>query len=184
MARKKSKVNLKNLAEEFADCNRKKATPAVKHFRKLLNKLKVRYKTEKPVHTSKSFYLIDFYIKDKGLCIEIDGGYHNTEPQKLKDKVRDSYLKSQGYVVWRFTNEECFEMTVDTVKAKLATFPDKPQVIRRIEYVEPRPFLPKPVKKKKKFRRKAKSKPIKTAKHLDAIIAHKQNRQPFSKPIR
>lgn len=38
--------------------------------------------------------------------IEVDGGYHTTEEQQLKDKEREEDFKKMGYDTLRFTNEE------------------------------------------------------------------------------
>lgn len=40
------------------------------------------------------------------MVIEVDGSIHLTEKQKRHDKVRDDFLRSNGFTVLRFTNEE------------------------------------------------------------------------------
>lgn len=49
--------------------------------------------------------IIDFYVKRIRLAIEIDGGYHTTEEQKLKDKERTKELEAGGVTIIRFSNE-------------------------------------------------------------------------------
>ena len=50
-------------------------------------------------------YIVDFYIPQKQLVIEIDGIQHLTEEHKEKDQTRDEFLEGQGLRVLRFSNE-------------------------------------------------------------------------------
>ena len=52
------------------------------------------------------FYIADFLDVDNKIDIEIDGGYHTTEEQQLKDKEREEDFKKMGYSTLRITNEE------------------------------------------------------------------------------
>ena len=52
------------------------------------------------------FYIADFLDEDNKIDIEIDGGYHTTEEQQLKDKEREEDFKKMGYSTLRITNEE------------------------------------------------------------------------------
>lgn len=51
-------------------------------------------------------YICDFVSFEKKLIIELDGGQHNEPKSLIKDKIRDNYLKSEGYRVLRFWNDE------------------------------------------------------------------------------
>jgi very-short-patch-repair endonuclease len=53
-----------------------------------------------------SKYIADLYIPDKKFIIEVDGEYHNTEEQRIKDKEREEYLINKGFKLIRFKNEE------------------------------------------------------------------------------
>lgn len=48
-------------------------------------------------------YIVDFVCFEKKLVIEVDGGQHN---QNQKDVQRDGWLKSQGFEVVRFWNND------------------------------------------------------------------------------
>ena len=50
-------------------------------------------------------YIVDFYVPQKHLVIEIDGIQHLTEEHKEKDQIRDKFLEEQGLRVLRFPNE-------------------------------------------------------------------------------
>ena len=51
--------------------------------------------------------IMDFYAPSAKLCIEVDGGVHDSPTQKKEDLVRDQYLlKDHGIHTLRFANEE------------------------------------------------------------------------------
>ncbi|MEG1668446.1 endonuclease domain-containing protein [Chryseobacterium sp.] len=47
-------------------------------------------------------YIVDFYVKNLGLAIEIDGWSHDTK--EIYDEVRQKYLESLGLKVFRTTD--------------------------------------------------------------------------------
>ncbi len=51
-------------------------------------------------------YIVDFVCLEKGIIVEIDGGYHDDPMQKHEDEVRTQRLASLGFRVIRFTNEQ------------------------------------------------------------------------------
>ncbi len=51
-------------------------------------------------------YITDFYCDDIKLVIEFDGGVHSDPEQAKIDKVRDENLRSLGFHIARFQNEE------------------------------------------------------------------------------
>ncbi len=51
-------------------------------------------------------FIVDFVSLSKKLIIEVDGGYHNNEPQIQLDNERTEILEKEGFKVIRFTNEE------------------------------------------------------------------------------
>lgn len=51
-------------------------------------------------------YVVDFICKEEKIIIEIDGGQHNIDKNIEKDKLRTEYLKSKGYRVIRFWNND------------------------------------------------------------------------------
>ena len=51
-------------------------------------------------------YIVDFVCYAKKIVIELDGGQHAEEKNKLKDQVRDQWLRNQGFVVLRFWDNE------------------------------------------------------------------------------
>ena len=51
-------------------------------------------------------YIVDFYCKPLNLVIEIDGGYHEEEVQKIKDHERQQVLEEMDLNFLRFSDNE------------------------------------------------------------------------------
>ncbi len=63
-------------------------------------------------------FIVDFYCVDKGLSIELDGGYHRIADQINADKYRTEQLAKLGITELRFTNEELLQ-TPENVLEKI-----------------------------------------------------------------
>jgi very-short-patch-repair endonuclease len=64
-------------------------------------KLNGKFRRQHPVGP----YVVDFYSRDLGLVIEVDGSGHNTSDQREYDEQRDAWLKSTGLIVKRYSND-------------------------------------------------------------------------------
>ena len=51
-------------------------------------------------------YIVDFYCPEKSLVIEVDGDIHGVQHQIVRDRRRESYLKSLGLQVIRYMNDD------------------------------------------------------------------------------
>jgi len=51
-------------------------------------------------------FIADFFCHEKKLLIEVDGGIHNTEPQKAIDARKESAALSRGLHIVRIENKE------------------------------------------------------------------------------
>ena len=51
-------------------------------------------------------YIVDFLLPDAKLIIEVDGSQHYTEKGMAEDAVRDDHLRSLGYAIVRYSNED------------------------------------------------------------------------------
>lgn len=51
-------------------------------------------------------YIADFYCSEANLVIEVDGGIHEEENQKLYDEIRQKDIEGRNMTVLRFSNEE------------------------------------------------------------------------------
>jgi very-short-patch-repair endonuclease len=65
------------------------------------NQLGCKFRRQHPVGD----YIVDFICLEKSLVIEIDGGQHSIEV----DKVRSDFIESRGFKILRFWNNEIFE---------------------------------------------------------------------------
>lgn len=64
-----------------------------------------KFKRQKPLGR----YVVDFVCMDEKLIIELDGGQHADAVGY--DRQRDAWLRSQGYTVLRFWNNEMLNET-------------------------------------------------------------------------
>ena len=51
-------------------------------------------------------YIVDFYIAEAKLVIELDGSQHYEDPGRQADRVRDTWLEGQGIRVLRYSNAD------------------------------------------------------------------------------
>ena len=86
----------------------------------------LKFRRQHPV----SLFIADFYCHKLKLVIEIDGEYHFTKEQILKDKERTEILNSNGLEVIRFKNEEVIKninSVLDCIKIKAG------EILKKIE---------------------------------------------------
>lgn len=110
---KSVKKDIYALADEYAKERKEKAT---KEELKLWDYIKqLGYPNiyfQQPVFISGKngkpckFYIADFLDVDNKIDIEVDGGYHTTEEQQMKDKEREEDFKKMGYSTLRITNDD------------------------------------------------------------------------------
>ena len=68
-------------------------------------------------------YIVDFVCLEARLIVELDGGQHS---ESVSDIARDAWLRSQGFVVLRFWNNDVFENlagVVEQILVKLQATP-------------------------------------------------------------
>ena len=63
----------------------------------------VKFKRQKPLGR----YIVDFVCLELRLIIEVDGGQHAEQVEY--DQRRDAWLRSEGYTVLRFWNNEVMQ---------------------------------------------------------------------------
>ena len=67
-------------------------------------------------------YIVDFYIAEKKIVIELDGIQHTSPEHKEADKERDKFLASWKITVLRYSNENIrknFRAVVEDIMKKL-----------------------------------------------------------------
>ncbi len=77
-------------------------TPEEKHlWYDLLKKLPFTVKRQHNIED----YIVDFYIAEKKVVIEVDGVQHTSPEHKAADEERDRTLGTWGITVLRYSNE-------------------------------------------------------------------------------
>ena len=74
-------------------------------------------------------YIVDFYIADAKLIIELDGSRHYTDQGSAQDQARDAYLASLGLQVVRYANSvvnQRFGAVCEVILNKLPMIPKMP----------------------------------------------------------
>lgn len=85
---------------------RKTMTPEERHlWYDFLKKLPVTVNRQKVVGS----YILDFYIAEKRLCIELDGGQHRLSEHAEYDRARDEFLQNLGIMVLRYSNADIWQ---------------------------------------------------------------------------
>lgn len=79
-----------------------------------------RFRRETPIGP----YIADFAWLSKKIVIEVDGDSHETDEGRAHDKVRDAWMKDQGYTVLRFDN-------LDLIDAEDHVFLERKKAIGR-----------------------------------------------------
>lgn len=99
------------IAEEFRrELKTSKSTESEKKFKAVLKALDVKYEYQHIVFINDkgNFFILDFYLPDYNVGIEIDGGYHFTAKQYVKDSERTKlilrFIKIRS--ILRFKNKE------------------------------------------------------------------------------
>lgn len=101
----------KILSEVYKEQLIRNQTNAEKFFNKKIKDYGIKnIEFQYPIYLKEKFYIVDFLVPDKQLVIELDGGYHNTKQQMIKDTKRTNDLQKLGYTVIRFKNNDIKRM--------------------------------------------------------------------------
>lgn len=93
LARLAKLASLKAVAAAYAAENITKTTPAMLAVADQLGELGIFYYQEYPVVIQVKgdfkLYIMDFYLYELNICLEVDGLYHTLEEQREYDALRD-----------------------------------------------------------------------------------------------
>ena len=115
-----------DLLKENAKANRKNPTEAESAMWDILKGNNIGYHFRRQ-HIILD-YIVDFICLEKGLVIELDGGYHNNPEQKEYDERRTAHLQRLGYTELRFKNEELLCNPDDVIKKIKETLESLPSI--------------------------------------------------------
>jgi len=106
-----------------------KVNHAEVHVMSLLKKCGVLYDRERPFLIDGKRFFVDFLVTsimtDKRrkirVAIEVDGGYHFTEEQRIKDRAKDRQLlkSSRVWSVLRISSDVAMRMTSEELRATI-----------------------------------------------------------------
>ena len=106
--KKRRDKEIQKIARRFSRELEEKATSSEKAFAEILAAHGIRFDFQHPFRRGKTFAIVDFWLPDYGVVVEIDGGYHNIPQQAEKDATRSADLLRKEKVrrIVRFTNEQ------------------------------------------------------------------------------
>lgn len=103
-------TSTKKCLRKFSKDLRKNQTVAEKKLQKRLEEEKIVFISQYIVFDKHHKYIVDFFLPinqgAKGIVIEVDGGYHQSDEMIEKDRNRDDYLHLKGMYVIRITNDQ------------------------------------------------------------------------------
>ncbi|MBT8490860.1 MAG: endonuclease domain-containing protein [Deltaproteobacteria bacterium] len=109
------------ISKNIARCLRKKSTEAEKIlWQRLRNKQLEGFKFRRQQILGR--YIVDFVNFERKLVIELDGSQHALE--KEMDRKRDRWLRTEGFCVLRYWNNEVFENlegVLEAIRERLLT---------------------------------------------------------------
>ncbi|MBP3750080.1 MAG: endonuclease domain-containing protein [Prevotella sp.] len=108
------------LLREFAKKNKQYPTEAEKMLWEYIRSEQLWFKFNRQHIVGD--YIVDFICLEKGLVIEVDGGYHSEYEQIQRDECRTEHLEDMGLKVIRFSNEEVLnniEGVLDNIRKEL-----------------------------------------------------------------
>ncbi|KGQ24711.1 hypothetical protein JP28_11310 [Gallibacterium anatis] len=114
--------NLKELSQKL----RSNQTDAEGKLWQRINRdqlLGFRFNRQKPLLN----YIVDFYCAKAKLIIELDGSHHYEPEYQEKDRQRDDELRSLGFTVMRFSNDEIY-YEIEAVVEQIYLFLEQVQI--------------------------------------------------------
>jgi very-short-patch-repair endonuclease len=129
----KDGLTLEERAYNFREELVKKQTEAEKILKIILSDANIEYEFQKIIFynktiTTRSFFIVDFYLPEYKLDIEVDGKYHNDIAQVKLDKQRRKALQKDGIMTLRLTNESILtnkDYILDRLKGRMLEIKDK-----------------------------------------------------------
>lgn len=97
---------MQNKLTDFSQNLRKNMTKEEKHlWYDYLKRLPITVNRQKVIGE----YIVDFYISEARIVIELDGSQHYSKEGEQSDRKRDDYLRRIGIKVLRYTNRQIHE---------------------------------------------------------------------------
>lgn len=106
--KKREQKKKQKVARVYSHDLKERATGAECVFANILSRNNINFVSQRPFMRGDTFAIVDFWLPDYGVIVEIDGGYHCDPAQIKKDEARTADLMRKGKVkgLVRFTNEQ------------------------------------------------------------------------------
>ena len=117
MKERRQRLPVSKPAQSRAQALRAEPTPAERLMWDLLRDRRlegIKFRRQSPL----GIFIADFHCRELNLVVELDGKIHEENRQSAHDENRDSYLRSLGCTLLRFSNREIFENR-DAVLSKI-----------------------------------------------------------------
>lgn len=66
-------------------------------------------------------YTLDIAHPDRKIAVEVDGRSHRSRARRESDSRKDAWLRSEGWTVFRFSNEDVMRSTTESAQTVLST---------------------------------------------------------------
>jgi very-short-patch-repair endonuclease len=104
-------IFLTELGNKYAKELTNKITPEEKIIKSLLEESKISFEFQKPIvcfgfRNKYVLYILDFYLIDYNVALEIDGTQHYSKEGSKKDAVRTRHIRKHGIEVKRLSNKQ------------------------------------------------------------------------------
>ena len=109
-------IGLRDIAKKL----RKQSTDTERQLWRYLRNRQMegfKFRRQQPIGS----YVVDFVDLERKVIVELDGGQHTLNPE---DKIRDEWLRVEGYRVLRFWDNEVFNNltgVLETIRDALLT---------------------------------------------------------------
>ena len=102
----------KQFIEDKTEELKKFPTAAEVALKDKLDKLQISYEFQWSFYYRGYAGICDFYLPTQNLIIEVDGGYHSKEEQRIKDRIRNQVCADNlGKPILRITNKQVFNIS-------------------------------------------------------------------------
>jgi very-short-patch-repair endonuclease len=108
MMERKQRLPVSKPAKSRAQILRAEPTPAERAMWQMLRGSRLeglKFRRQSPI----GIFIADFHCRELNLVVEVDGKIHGDHRQSAHDQNRDSYLRSLGCTILRFSNHQIFE---------------------------------------------------------------------------
>jgi very-short-patch-repair endonuclease len=97
-----------DLAIDYTENNRNYPTKSELIIKGKLERLGINFIFQYPVIIKNKLYILDFYLPDNKLYIEVDGSTHNSESAKRYDNIRKQAINKELHIrEVRIKNNHC-----------------------------------------------------------------------------